>query len=130
LIVVDASLVLELALVTDRARTVRERLRAANDQLVAPHVLDLEVLQALRRLERLRHIGQDRAATAVAFLASFPISRIPHEPYVQRIWALRKNMTAYDAAYLALAESQSAPLWTFDRKYSGTPGHSARIEVL
>ena len=130
MIVVDASLVLELVLVTLSSTTIRERLRTDGRPLAAPQVLDLEILQALRRQVRLKQLEVARADAVLEIFASLPIVRYPHEILWRRIWSLRENATAYDAAYVALAEFLDAPLWTCDRKFLGIPGQSAAIEIL
>ena len=62
-------------------------------------------------------------------LAEAPIRRVPVAPLLPRIWTLRKNLTAYDAAYVALAEALPAPLLTFDREIPAAPGHQAKVVV-
>lgn len=129
MIVIDASLALELALVTPESETILERVRAAG-ALAAPEVIDLEIMQALRRLARLKSVGDDRAERALGLFQSLPIERYSHQPLAPRIWALRENLTAYDAAYFALAELLNAPLWTRDEKYLSVPLHSAKVVVV
>lgn len=130
MIVIDASLALELVLVTADAAEIEARLDAAGRNLAAPEVIDLEILQTLRRLVRMGRIGEARAAAALGVFESAPIERHSHRLLRARIWALRENLTAYDAAYFALAEMLDAPLWTRDEKFSSVPGHRAQIEVL
>ena len=96
----------------------------------APHLLDVEVAQVLRRYALAGTFGADRGAEALEDLADFPIARYPHQPFLSRIWELRHNVTAYDAAYLALAEVLAAPLVTRDAKLASTTGHQARIELV
>ena len=129
MIVVDASVLLEVLLQTEAAGVVEERLFDGST-LHAPHVLDLEVAQVLRRYERAGELSAGRGREALEDLAAFRIERYPHHPFLQRIWALRANATAYDACYLALAEALDAPLVTRDRRLAGVPGHGARVEVL
>lgn len=71
-----------------------------------------------------------RAQQALSDLADLPISRYPHDLFLFRIWQLRQNLTAYDAAYVALAEALSAPLLTRDARLASAPGHRARVELL
>jgi predicted nucleic acid-binding protein len=129
LIVVDASAVLEVVLRTEAAPPVEERL-FTGDTLHAPHVLDLEVAQVLRRYERSGELSVSRGREALDDLASFRIERYPHLPFIHRVWALRDNATAYDACYLALAEALDAPLLTRDHRLAAVPGHSAVVEVI
>lgn len=126
---VDASALLEVLLRTDAAGVVEARL-FEGASLHAPHLLDLEVAQVLRRYERAGDLTGRRGREAVEDLASFRIERYPHHLFLPRIWALRSNATAYDACYLALAEALDAPLVTRDGRLGRVPGHGARVEVL
>jgi predicted nucleic acid-binding protein len=69
-------------------------------------------------------------ARAIAALLDLRIRRYPHEPLLQRIWALRNNLTAYDGAYIALAEALDAPLVTLDRRMAKGGGRFAKVELL
>lgn len=129
MIVIDASLALDLALVRRGAGSLIDRAEAAG-RLSAPEIIDLEIMQALRRLARLKAISAARADAALDIFRSLPIERYSHFPLAPRIWALRENLTAYDAAYFALAELLDAPLWTRDAKYLSVPLHSAKVEVI
>jgi predicted nucleic acid-binding protein len=128
LIVVDASAVLEVLLRTAAAPAVEARL-FRGETLHAPHLLDVEVAQVLRRYERARQLSDVRAREALDDLTAMPIERYPHHLFLPRIWALRRNATSYDACYLALAEALDAPLVTCDRRLRGVPGCAARVEV-
>lgn len=130
MIVLDASAVLEVVLATPAAPAVLNRLVAVGETLHAPHLIDLEVLQVLRRYCATGEVSPVRAAEALADYLDFPIVRYPHDVLAVRIWELRENLTAYDAAYVALAEALSAPLVTRDRKLATAPGHRALIEVV
>ena len=130
MIVIDASLALELFLVTPASEGIRERLDLAGREMVAPEVFDLEILQTIRRLCRTKQITETRAAAALDVFRHAPIDRYSHGLLHKRIWALRDNLTAYDAAYFALAELLDAPLWTRDKKFRTIPNHQARIEIL
>ena len=99
-------------------------------ELSAPDLIDLEFLQALRRRLRLKQLDRARAEGALDLYESLPIQRFPHGILRRRIWALRDNLTAYDAAYFALAEMLDAPLWTRDAKMSTAPGHRVKVKVL
>jgi predicted nucleic acid-binding protein len=127
-IVVDASALLEVLLQTGAAAAVEARL-FGGDTLHAPHLLDLEVTQVLRRYERAGELSSRRAREALEDLAAFRIERYPHQLFLERVWSLRTNATAYDACYLALAEALDAPLLTMDRRLAGVPGHGATVEV-
>lgn len=128
MIVVDASAVLEVLLQTDRGRALEPRL-FGGEPLHAPHLLDLEVVQVLRRHVLRGALDPERAEGALRDYHDLQIERYPHHLFLARVWELRDNATAYDAAYLALAEALNAPLLTTDRKLADVPGHAARVEV-
>ena len=127
--VVDASVVLEVLLQTPVAAAIEERV-FTGEQLHAPHLIDLEVAQVLRRFVFRSEIQTERGRAALADYADLPIRRYPHDFLLPRIWDLRDNLTAYDAAYVALAEALDATLLTHDRKLATAGGHQARIELL
>ena len=129
-IVTDASAVLELLLGTTAAFDIQRRLFESGDSLHAPHLLDLEIAQVLRRYVLIGELTSQRGKQALTDLADLPIIRYPHDLFLSRIWALRHNVTAYDAAYLALAESLPAPLITRDVRLAATVGHRATIELV
>ena len=130
MIVADASAILEVLLRTDAAPRVEARLFAAGESLHAPHLLDVEVAQVLRRYAARHELTPLRALAALELLARFPIARYPHAPLLGRIWALRENLTAYDAAYVALAEGLGATLVTRDERLASAPGHRARVDLV
>jgi predicted nucleic acid-binding protein len=130
LIVVDASAVIEVLLGTPVANRIAERFFAEGETLHAPHLLDVEVAQVLRRYTLAGKFGSERGGEALEDLADFPIARYPHQPFLFRIWELRHNVTAYDAAYLALAEALGAPIVTRDAKMASAAGHGAQIELM
>jgi predicted nucleic acid-binding protein len=102
---------------------------AANETLHAPHLIDLEVAQVLRRYVRSGSISAERGAEALIDLADFPLKRYPHSVLLARIWQLRDMLTAYDASYLALAEALDAPLVTRDSALAGVVS-GVRVEVI
>ena len=130
MIVVDASVLLELLLRTPSARTAEGRLFASRETLHATHLLDLEVAQVLRRYAASGAVPAERGAMALADLADFPVRRYAHYVFLPRIWELRANLTAYDAAYVALAEALDTRLLTRDGRLARAQGHHARIELL
>ena len=130
MIVVDASAMLELLLVTPRATRLYDRVFAPAETLYAPELLDLEIAQVLRRFCAAGTLGVERASQALGDLADCALIRYPHLPLTTRGWQLRHNITAYDAAYIALAEALGAPLLTTDARLARAPGHGAMIEVL
>lgn len=98
--------------------------------LHAPHLVGVEVAQALRRYVRNGTISAERARLALTHLTQLDLRRYPHEPLFPRMWALRENLSAYDAAYVSLAEVLDAPLLTLDRALATVPGSTASVEVL
>ena len=100
------------------------------DDFVAPELIDLEVAQALRRLARSRVITGERAASALNDLAHIPLVRAPHLPLVDRVWEHRNNLSAYDAAYVALAEELETTLLTGDRRLASAPGIRCEVELV
>ncbi|MGH8532341.1 MAG: type II toxin-antitoxin system VapC family toxin [Gammaproteobacteria bacterium] len=130
MIVVDASALFEVLLNTEAAPDVATRLFDARETLHAPHLIDVEIAQVLRRYTLSGELEPARGEEVLADLTDFPLTRYPHALFLQRIWDLRRNATAYDAAYLVLAEALGATLVTCDRALASIPGHSARVEVL
>jgi len=130
MIVIDASAITELLLQTDLGIRVERRMYKEDEDLHAPHLLDVEVLSALRRLVHTGEVLADRAEEAIDDLALLRIIRHGHLDFAPRVWELRQNVTAYDAMYLALAESLHARVLTCDRPLGRVTGHSARIEVI
>jgi predicted nucleic acid-binding protein len=130
LIVIDSSALLEVLLRTSKGTNILDRCLAEGETLHAPHLLDLEVAQVLRRFTLSGHLTNERAGQAFDDLLDLRLLRYPHEPFLTRIWELRANLTAYDAAYIALAEVLPAPIVTCDRRLATAGGHSARVEIF
>lgn len=130
MIVVDASAVLEFLLQTPLGTRVEARLFRDGDELHAPHLIDVEVTQGLRRLVRSREVSSDRAADAIADLIDLDLHRHAHLDLLTRAWKLRDNITAYDAAYVALAEALGATVVTCDAPLGKAPGHRASVVVV
>ena len=126
---VDASAILELLLGTEVGLRIEKRLLSPHESLHAPHLLDVEVAQVVRRFAAASKLSPERGREALADLADLPLTRYAHDLLLPRIWELRHNVTAYDAAYLALAEALSAPLVTCDARLRSAPGHSADVRV-
>jgi len=129
-IVVDASALLEVLLQTSSAKAVEDRLFAPRETLHAPHLLDVEVAHVIRRYAAGGDIDGARGQVALADLADFGVRRYAHDFLLPRIWDLRNNLTAYDAAYVALAEVLEAPLLTRDRRLAVAAGHRAQVELI
>ena len=130
MIVVDASALLEVLLNTSAGSLVAQRLFTEKETLHTPHLLDLEIAQVLRRYALTGELNPTRGLQALDDLADFPLTRYPHDLLLPRIWELRHNITAYDAAYIALAEALAAPLLTRDAACASAPGHRAQIELI
>ena len=132
MIVVDASAIAELLLQTELGTRVEQRLYRGDsaEDLHAPHLLDVEVLSALRRLVRRKQVLAERAEQAIEDLGLLRVIRHGHVDLANRAWDLRQNSTVFDAMYLALAESLDATLVTCDGPLGAAPGHSARVEVI
>lgn len=130
MIVLDASAVLEVLLRSQDGLEIENRIFSPNETLHAPHLLDLEVAQVLRRYWTSGEMIPERGQEALEDLTDLPINRYPHDLFLPRIWELRHNLTAYDAVYVALAETLSAPLLTRDRRLASAPGHEAIIELI
>jgi len=128
MIVLDASVVVELLTNSALGHSIRHELAAMGESFIVPHLIDIEVLSALRRLAAAQRIDSHRAAQLLTELAALPVERYPHEPLIPRIWELRHNFTAYDAAYIALAEATGSVLFTCDENLR--KGHRSRVVVF
>jgi predicted nucleic acid-binding protein len=128
-VVIDASAVLEVLLRTPRASAVQSWL-GERQTLHAPCLIDIEIAQVLRRYHRHGELGARRGAQALDDLAALGIERYPHTLLLRRIWQLRDNISAYDAAYIALAEALQVPLLTSDARLARAPGHRSAIYCL
>lgn len=129
MIVVDAS-VLAPALGDDGTDGDQARSRLGGEVLAAPELIDLEVASVLRRLLAAGRLPARRAELALSDLFALPLRRVPHRPLLRRCWNLRDNLTAYDAAYVALAEQLGATLVTSDLRLSRAPGLRCEVEML
>ena len=130
MIVVDASALLEFLLQTSIGVRVEERIFRDADELHAPHLVDVEVVQGLRRLVRMGEVSSGRADEAIVDLADLDLHRHPHVDLLGRAWKLRDNVSAYDAMYVAIAEALEATVVTCDRPLAKAPGRGTRIEVI
>lgn len=105
--------------------------RLGDEELAAPHLIDTEVLSALRGLARRESLSVEAAGAAVAGFAGLVLSRFPADRRRGRIWALRDNLSAYDATYVALAETLDATaLLTTDARLAAAPGVGCPVELL
>jgi predicted nucleic acid-binding protein len=129
-IVLDASAVLELLLGTPAGAQVRSHIADGAVALHAPHLLDVEVAQVLRRYVRDAQLHPDDAAEAIRDLRDLDLTRHAHEPLLDRVWTLRHNFSAYDAVYVALAEVLDASFVTSDRRLAHAPGLKGRAILI
>jgi predicted nucleic acid-binding protein len=129
-IVLDASAIVEILLTRPSVKHLADRLRDPDQALHVPHLIDLEVAQVLRRYQATGEMSPQHAREALLAFGQMPLQRHAHWPFLGRIWELRHNLTAYDAAYLALAEALDAPLLTCDRALASAPGHQAVVELI
>jgi predicted nucleic acid-binding protein len=128
-LVVDTSAILEALAARDPAPGLVERL-AGDGDLQAPHLIDVELLHALRGMRMRDEISDERAADARGDFADMAIVRYPHTPLSDRMWELRHNLSCYDAAFVALAEILATPLVTCDARVATASGHHANVELF
>ena len=130
MIVIDASAILEVLLNTTTGNRVAALLGRPDETIHAPHLLDIEVTQVLRRYSLAGELADNRSNQARDDFKSLPIERYPHGPLLERIWQLRDSLTAYDAAYVVLAEALDVRLITCDARLSRSHGHGARVVLI
>ncbi len=128
-LVIHASAVVASLICAERAHVVDERFGEMAGRLAAPALLDIEVAHGLRRWVAAKRAHAALGRQALDDLVDLGVQRYRHEPLLGRIWELRNNLTAYDAAYVALAEALDAPLLTLDASLASAPGHHARVET-
>ena len=129
MIVVDAS-VLAPVVIDDGDDGHRARARLRGQYMSAPCLVDVEVMSAIRQIAQARAVDDRRVRQALVDLMASPLRRVPHTPLLPRVWALRHNVTPYDAAYVALAEAIGAPLLTADRRLASAHGVECEIELI
>ena len=112
-----------------RAPRIRERMAGSDDDLHVPHLFEVEVLSVLRRYFLRGELSGERARLGLGRLSLMRLTRYPHTALLSRVWELRDNVTAYDATYIALAETLEAPLVTTDARLARAPGIRAAVEV-
>jgi predicted nucleic acid-binding protein len=130
MIVLDASAAIDWLLQTPAGKRIEHRIFAQRESLHTVHLLDVEFAHVLRRLVRDGALASRRAEEAIEDLGALSMTRYPPGLLLKRIWRLRQNLSAYDGAYVALAEELNAPLITRDRRIAAAPGHRAQVEVF
>lgn len=130
MIVLDASALVELLLGTARGRSIATRIADPALGLHVPHLADVEVAQALRRYVRTGELDVATAEAVLSDLEALDLQRHSHEPLLRRAWALRDNLTAYDAVYVALAEALDTTMLTCDGGLARAPGMRGRVEFV
>ena len=130
MIVIDSSAMVEWVLHTPLAEPLGDKLAELGGELHAPHLLDIETTHSLRRMTLLKQIESGRAYEALQDFKDMQVVRYPHWAHLDRIWALRSNLTAYDAVFVALAENLGAPLVTADRKMAAAARPFVRVEAV
>ena len=130
MIVLDASAAIDWLLQTSAGKRIEQRIFSQNESLHSPHLLELEVGQVLRRLVREGAVSAHRADQAIEDLLDLRMTRYPHFVLLPRIWQLRHDLSAYDAAYVVLAEKLGASLVTRDGRLASASGHAASIELF
>jgi predicted nucleic acid-binding protein len=129
-IVLDASAAVALVLAHPAGAAIQAKLKQPSMSLHAPHLIDVEVAQVLRRYWISGDLPTVIAHERLQAYLALPIARYAHDALLKRVWQMRGNVSAYDAVYLALAEALDAPLVTLDAKLAAAPGHHALVEVV
>jgi predicted nucleic acid-binding protein len=128
--VLDASAAIAILLnIGPAAGRIRQRIVQPDETLHVPYLFDVEVLNVLRRHSLSENLSESRGRLALRRLSSTRLTRYPHTPFLGRIWELRHNLTAYDAAYVALAESLDVPLVTMDARLAQASGIRTAVEL-
>jgi predicted nucleic acid-binding protein len=128
MLIVDASCLYEILISKRGVEHIRARL--VDEDLAAPHVIDVEVLGIIRRDFLFGHLDATAATQAVADLHDWPGQRFGHQALLERAWQLRQNVRGWDAMYVALAELFQATLLTTDARLSRAPGLRCQIELV
>lgn len=130
MIVLDASAAVDWLLQTAAGQRIETRIYSRGESLHAPHLLDIEVAHVLRRLVRENNVSAPRAEQAVHVLQDLRLTRYPHFVFLPQIWLLRHNLSAYDAAYVALAEELGATLLTRDAGLASASSPRVSVELF
>ena len=128
MIVLDASVVVELLINSPLGKALKRNLADRGDACIVPHLLDVEVMSAIRRMVAGKRLDSYRSAQLLTALSALPAERFGHTPLLARMWELRHKFTAYDAVYIALAEATNSVLYTCDEKLA--KGHGAEVVLF
>ena len=126
--VVDASVAIEYLLPTQLGDSIAELIEG--DEIVAPEMMDAEVLSVLRRWALHGRIGVQEAEAALNRLVDWPVVRVPNRELAQGAWAYRHNVSAYDALYVALARRRDLPILTADGRLARSPGLDIVVQTV
>lgn len=130
MIVLDASAAIEMLLSSPVGRRLAARLESSEQGIHAPHLIDLEIAQTLRKFVIAQVIKERAGTKALDQWLSLDIERYPHHMLLRRVWQLRANVSAYDAAYIALAEALGTRLVTADRRLARVHGLQDLVELI
>ena len=130
MIVVDASVIVEMLLRTPAGIRVTPRIQTTASTVHSPHLLDAEVAHVVRRYTLAGDIDAERGAQMVGILRDLVIHRHDHRPLLGRVWELHPSVGAYDALYVALAEALDAPLLTADSRLAAAHGRRADVQAI
>lgn len=131
MIILDASAVVAILLDPGpEAELIRERIEMPNESVHVPHLLDVEVAHTLRRHALQGELSSRRSDEVFRDFSDIKMTRYPHSSLLGRIWELRNSLTAYDAAYVVLAEALNAPLITRDARLARAPGIRTAVELF
>ena len=130
MIVLDASIVVHVCIDSEDGDDVLKQIFDQPTALAAPDVISLEFIQVMRRYVRIGRMTLEQSQFAFTSFDRLGLNIYAHATLRDRIWSLRDNLTAYDAAYFALAEQLGAPLWTRDRKFAEIPNHAVEVKIL
>lgn len=130
MLVLDASVALELTLRSAKGALASRMILQVGEALHAPHLIDIEFAHTVRRMVREKELDPIAAQEAFGDFLDLALKRHAHTAFLPRIWALRNALSAYDAAYIALAEALNAPLATCDGRLSRSHGHRADVRLI
>jgi predicted nucleic acid-binding protein len=129
MLILDAGCLYEIVTDTDLGAEIGRRLVLESD-LAAPHLIDVEVSSVIRRQHLRGLLDEQRSHDALHSLARWNGERFGHQPFLPRVWELRRHVRGWDAFYVALAEAIGCPLLTLDRRLAAAAGLRCPMEVV